>query len=40
MQEFAADQVEFRIVGPDFGLSGLASAPGRRLSEEPDNLVA
>jgi len=28
MQEFAADQVECRVVGPDFGLSALASAPG------------
>jgi starch synthase len=27
MQEFAADQVECRVVGPNFGLSGLASAP-------------
>jgi glycosyltransferase involved in cell wall biosynthesis len=26
MQEFAADQVECRVVGPDFGLSGLAFA--------------
>jgi glycosyltransferase involved in cell wall biosynthesis len=40
MQEFSADQVECRVVGPDFGLSGLASAPGWRLSEEPDKLVA
>jgi alpha-maltose-1-phosphate synthase len=28
MQEFSADQVECRVVGPDFGLSGLVSAPG------------
>lgn len=27
-QEFAAGQLECRIVGPDFGLSGLESAPG------------
>jgi hypothetical protein len=28
MQEFSADQVECRVVGPDFGLSGLVSAAG------------
>jgi len=33
MQAFSADQVECRVVGPDFGLSGLPSAPA------PDRFV-